>query len=784
LDYIIIEKVNAQLKAEKERRRLAEIAYHESERVIQAIMNASTDAAFLIDTDGIILALNQMAMRRYGKSGQELLGTNIHAGHPPQLVANRNKYFQQVIDGEVGARFEDERDGMWLDNSIFPIFNEKGEVYRLALFSADITERKLAENSLKESERLFQSAVDNLPEVFIIYDREERIQFINHQAEIIIGRRHEDVIGHRAEELWPIDVNGVFLKTFHEVLRTRSSMVVVAKAPSSFGEITLQAAFNPILDEKGEIFVVLGVFNNLTEQLKAEEELRKSEARYRAVVEDQTELISRLLPDGTITFVNEAYCRFCGKSREELLGQDYLLSIAEKDRPFVQERMALISPEYPLEMHEEPMSHQNGESAWVQWTNRGIFDESGLLLEIQSVGRDVTERKLAEIERHRIETKIEQTQKLESLGVLAGGIAHDFNNLLTSILGYADLTLYELPQMSPSRESLQKIVLAARRAAELTKQMLAYSGHGQFLIEPLYLPQMIKEMGQLLEVSISKKHLLRYDFAPALPYIHGDASQIRQVIMNLIINGSEAIGDKPGAITVRVGARYCDQAFLEKNFLVENPPEGNYVFLEVSDTGSGMTEEVRNRIFEPFYTTKFTGRGLGLAAVLGIVRGHKGMIRVYSEPACGSTFKILFPAAAQPPEIKKVAPEHKYEPGNGTIMVVDDEDSVRELAANMLKTAGYTVITAKDGIEAVATFGKQVEDIQAILLDMTMPMLDGIETFRELRRIKPGVKVILSSGFNEEEATHRFIGKGLSGFLQKPYSMDDLMHAVQKATRA
>ena len=405
----------------------------------------------------------------------------------------------------------------------------------------------------------------------------------------------------------------------------------------------------------------------------------------------------------------------------------------------------------------------------------------GGVLCLGTVLRDITERKQAEERQKNLEAKLQQAQKLESLGVLAGGIAHDFNNLLMGVLGNADIALLELPPESPARGELQNITTAALRAAELTKQMLAYSGKGKFVVEALNLSKLVEEMAHLLEVSISKNVVLKYNFPDDLPAIEADAGQIRQVVMNLILNASEAIGEKSGVVAVSTGVIEADRSYLSETYLDENPPEGDYVSLEVADTGCGMDEQTRKKIFDPFFTTKFTGRGLGLAAVLGIVRGHGGALKIYSEPQRGTTFKVLFPASQKPAEesVATSATEQQWR-GSGVILVVDDEEAVRIATKRMLEKLGFTVLTAEDGRAALEVFRGRADEIVAVLLDLTMPHLDGEETFRELRRIRPDVRVILSSGYNEQETTDRFAGKGLAGFLQKPYRVRQLGRKIRQ----
>jgi CheY-like chemotaxis protein len=377
----------------------------------------------------------------------------------------------------------------------------------------------------------------------------------------------------------------------------------------------------------------------------------------------------------------------------------------------------------------------------------------------------------------KLEKQLLHAQKLESLGVLAGGIAHDFNNILMAIMGNADLALMRINRESPAVENLHRIEKAAAQAADLAKQMLAYSGKGKFVVENIDLNRLLEDMLHMLEVSISKKAVLRLNLTKTLPPVEADATQMRQIIMNLVINASEAIADTSGVIAITTGCMDCDQSYLKDVWLDENITEGLYVYLEIADTGCGMNKETLAKIFDPFFTTKFTGRGLGMAAVLGIVRGHKGAIKVYSEPKKGTTFKILLPASDRPADLFNHDSRHDDWQGSGTVLLVDDEETVRGIGSEMLKELGFSTITANDGREAAAIF-KQTPDISFVILDLTMPHMDGEQCFRELRKFNPDVKVIMSSGYNEQEVTQKFVGKGLAGFMQKPYNVSELKKSI------
>ncbi|GEM_PF-2585643 len=412
-----------------------------------------------------------------------------------------------------------------------------------------------------------------------------------------------------------------------------------------------------------------------------------------------------------------------------------------------------------------------------------MIAEQGLHKLMIEEGKKELEREMEES--RNLEMQVQYAQKLESLGVLAGGIAHDFNNLIMAVMGNASLALEELDPSSPAMMSVMEIERASARAADLCEQMLAYSGRGSFSIKELDLAEIIKEMTHMLIVSISKSIDLEYHFGEGLLPVEADATQMRQVIMNLMTNASEAIGDKDGMIVIRAETRRFDSSRLRRMYLGEELSGGMYSFIEVSDDGCGMDEKTQSRIFDPFFTTKFVGRGLGMAAVLGIVRGHGGAIEVQSEIGKGTTVRVLFPALGEgrSKEIEK-APERSDAVGgwrgSGTVLFVDDEEPVRDVSRRMLELAGFDVLTAADGFEAIELFKKNHGRIVCTVLDLTMPHMDSGQVFRELKSIKSEVPIIISSGYDELEVVKRFSGKVLAGFIHKPYRMRNLVSKLRE----
>jgi PAS domain S-box-containing protein len=390
-------------------------------------------------------------------------------------------------------------------------------------------------------------------------------------------------------------------------------------------------------------------------------------------------------------------------------------------------------------------------------------------------GRDITERK-------RFNDRLQQTQKLESLGVLAGGIAHDFNNLLTGIMGNSSIVLDDLPSSSPVRENLEAVLKASERAALLTRQLLAYAGKGRFVVEHLNLSDLVREITNLLQTSIPRTVELQLHLKNDLPSIEGDAAQIQQLIMNLVINAAEAVEEgKTETVLIVTRLEQVTQSDINQMISPNGALPGHYVTLEVRDSGCGMDGVTLSRIFDPFFTTKFTGRGLGLAAVLGMVRGHKGALQVESAPGKGSSFKVLFPVGAgSPANVDRSVPE-KSLTGDETVLVIDDEDTVRQTAKSALESYGYRVRVAANGKEGVRIFQELNHEIAAVLLDMTMPVMSGEEALVRLKNIRPDIRVVLSSGYDEADATRRFTGKGLAGFVQKPYTAACLAETMKIA---
>jgi PAS domain S-box-containing protein len=535
----------------------------------------------------------------------------------------------------------------------------------------------------------------------------------------------------------------------------------------------------------------------------AEEELRQQNEEltvaHAAVAEERRRYqhLFQYAPDaylltdlnGIIREANHSAAHLLGVQPRFLVGKTLVSFVALEDRPRLRGEIGRWQSEPAAKSIELRLHPRGGETFdasltlsvarggprdqafGFRWLVRDISAHHQLTQELRN--REEVARREAEAS----EAHAYHVQKLESIGVLAGGIAHDFNNLLHVVLGNADLARLHVPGDSPAREHLDEVVRATQRAAELTQQLLAYSGRGALESRQLDLSREVREMATLLRTAISKQATLKWDLSPELPPVTADPTQLRQLVMNLITNASDALGEGSGTITLRTGVVESAESDAE-------PPDS--VFLEVSDTGCGMDTDTLQRIFDPFFSTKFTGRGLGLAAVMGIVESHQGHVRIRTAPSEGTSFRVVLPAVAG----KAEAPPRRLTGagwrGQGTVLVVEDEEGVREVVGRMLERLGFQVITATDGVDALRVLGEHADGVAAVLLDLSMPRMGGPETVQLLRERSPGLPVVLMSGYTEQDMASKILNGagGAVGFLQKPFLPEDLSSVLRQLSES
>ncbi len=596
---------------------------------------------------------------------------------------------------------------------------------------------------------------------------------VNRAWEETTGLTREQAIGRPALDHLPADVRELNEQRLKYCMEQRQVCVYDEQLSFPSGARCWCTTLAPWPREQPT--AVIGIAQDITERMHSERALRESEARFRRLAENAQDVIYRyrLRPTQAFEYISPVIEQITGYSPDEYYADPELWqrTLHADDSDKFERYSSSPTPARWLT--------KDGRTVWLEARVAQIFDDAGQLVALEGIARDITERKRQEEERRAFEHKLLETQKLESLGVLAGGVAHDFNNLLTGILGRVSLMRGAMPEPTPEREHVDQIEHAAVQAADLCRQMLAYSGKGRFMVRRIDLSELVRDTVPLLQVTISKSAALNLRLAHGLPAISGDAAQLRQLIMNLVSNASEALIDGIGTITITTSSRHATEQDLQDTLLT-HLSEGRYVCIDVSDTGTGMSPETKQRIFDPFYTTKFTGRGLGLPAALGIVRGHQGALKVHSDPGRGTSFKVYLPAVEGAGE--RLARPHRVSKGyrgSGTILIIDDEEVVRSVTTRILQSFGFKVLSAAEGIEGLTRFRTQMAEISAVLLDLTMPGMDGEAVFRELRTARSDVPVLLMSGYNEQDAIARFAGKGLSGFLQKPFTVEQLIEKLR-----
>lgn len=535
------------------------------------------------------------------------------------------------------------------------------------------------------------------------------------------------------------------------------------------------------------IGIITGYMGDLRTQLQRElKERKQTEAslaemveRFHLVTQATRDAIYDLHLNANSCWHNDNFRRMFGNAREGCGGQCWWSErIHPDDRERVStSRQAALASGQEVWVAEYRFRLATGEYAHVEDHGYVMRDAAGVPVRLIGAMTDLSERV-------RAEEVLRQAQKLDSLGIMAGGIAHDFNNLLVGMLGQTSLALAKMPSGNPAAPHLEKAVKATERAADLIRQLLAYSGRGQLEVGPVHLNTLIQESLPLLELAVPKHISIGTTLTQPLPLIEADTTQLQQVLMNLILNAVQAIGDNKGVVSVVTGSQEVrmEDEHLWRQYTVRPLTPGDYVTIEVSDTGQGMEANALARIFDPFFTTKPNGRGLGLSAVLGIVRGHKGGLEVRSQPGRGTTFRLLFPAYqvafTPPPSL----PPHGQcnEVTTGLILVIDDEPLVREAVTDVLELDGLRVVAAPDGATGLAIYQEQQAEIDLVLLDLSMPGMNGRQTFEELRQVNPAVPVIVSSGYAKEEASRQFVNYRPAAFCQKPYRAEELTALIRQ----
>jgi len=675
------------------------------------------------------------------------------------------------------------RDGRWRWLEIDVVSREglDGAVHPLA-YARDVTEMHEALEALRQSEDRYRALAENAVDLIVEIDLDGTLHYVSPNCKEILGVPAERLMGRSLAELrdeigGPDSDSHALLAGFQERLRrNRDVASEIFRVRDAAGrERWFESRMRVYRHSSGHDHAVV-IARDVSERLAAESELARLEQRYRLLGESSLDVITESDPDGKLVFVSGTCKEVFGYEPEELLGSlgRGLIVDAERDRVVAHFTEAFEAGERTIDSQHR-CRRKDGEEIWCDSRSVLYYRHDGSGPFTVCSLRDVTSAVRLQQEQRALEERVQRAARLEGLGVMAGGIAHDFNNLLTPILGQTSLALMDLPADHPVRERLERVRTGARRAAELTEQMLAYAGARPLLFDAVDVSAVVREMARLLESAVSGRAVVRFELAEGLPRVEADDAQLGQVVMNLITNAVEAVGEGRGEIALRTYALPGKAVSLRELVVGEVDRAETYVCCEVEDSGVGMDSEVRSRIFDPFFTSKFMGRGLGLAAVVGIIQSHSGAIEMRSAPGEGTRFRVLLPTAAEQGAPGAIAGPS---PAQGVVLLADDDEGVRELVRDALERAGLEVLAAGDGREAIQLFRERADEVRAVLLDRTMPVVSGELAYEEIRRLRPDVPVVLVSGYSEQAAVAAFGERGLSGFLKKPFSPEELIELV------
>jgi PAS domain S-box-containing protein len=775
-------------------RKQAEEALRESQERFRALVMASSDAVYRMNPDWS--EMRQLRGRNFIADTDTPTGTwlqrYIHPDDRARVMAAIGKaiWAKSIFELEHRVLRVDGTLG-WTYSRAIPLQDANGEIVEWLGAASDITVRKQAEEALRQSERMYRGIGESIDYGVWVCDPDGRTTYASESFLKLVGLTQEQCSNFGwGAVLHPDDAERT-IAAWKECVRTEGRWDIEHRFRGVDGKWhPILARGVPVRDERGQITCWAGINLDIGALKQIEDSLRVSESRERARAVELEALM-----DAAPAAIFVAHDRACSSMTGNRAAYDLLRmppgcnlskSPPDGEQPakfrLMKDGIEIPPSELPVRMAAstgQPLRDSEVELVFEDGATVNMLGDAVPMLDDQGHSRgavgvfvDITGRK-------RAEARLREAQKLESLGLLAGGVAHDFNNLLVGVIGNASLAQEMLPPDHPAAELLDGVIKTGQQAAHLTRQMLAYSGKGKFLVEALNLSALIPEMAGLVRPSISKKIALHLDLEEDLPSVEADRGQLQQVFMNLALNAAEAIGSHEGLITVRTGVQDVDDRYTRLRPEAAALATGKYVCLEVRDTGSGMDDATRARIFDPFFSTKFTGRGLGLAAVAGILRGHKGAILVSSAPGQGSCFTVLFPAAARAAEERPAAAGMAAVRGSGVVLVVDDEKLVREMVKKALERYGYTVLLADGGLAAIDLLKRHPADVALVVLDLSMPRMSGEEALPELRKIRPEVKVLVSSGYSESETMTMFKGQRVSGFIQKPYTGAGLAEKVK-----
>ncbi len=755
----------------------AEEALRRSEERFRALVEKSADGIVLLGPDGSIKYVSPSMKRILGFTPEEIAqAERFSTIHPEDRAKMMNLLSEcmatpgKEIQTEYRALHKDGTYRIMEGNGINRL-NEPS-VEAIVCHFRDVTERRQAEEKLREINETLRALIQASPLAILALDPDGTIRSWNAAATRIFGWAEEEVIG-MPLPFTPPDRRSESVALRQRVMEGQSFASIESQRLRKDGSlIDVAISAGPLYDSAGEVIGIMAVLADVTDRKRAEKALARERAILRGLIDSIPDLIFYKDVHGKYLGCNVAFEKYCGRSEKQLVGLSDLDLFPREVGLAYQERDRQMLAEGRAKRNEEWLQYPDGKCLLVEILKTPFFGPDGQTMGLIGISRDITERR-------RLEEQLRQSQKMEAVGQLAGGVAHDFNNLLTAILGNISLMLAGIPPSDPNRELLRDTETAATRAADLTKQLLGFSRRTMLRLEPTNLNAAVQEAIRILRRTIDPRIAVEIKNARDLWNAWGDPGQLNQVLINLCLNARDAMPDG-GTLTVETANVIVDGDYAQLH--LEARP-GEFVVLRVSDTGHGIPPEIRQRIFEPFFTTKRPGQGtgLGLAMVFGIVKQHQGWIDCHSETGCGTRFDIYLPRFV---EGTGISPEPAAAPtsngGSETILVVDDEQMIRNLGRTILQRQGYEVLLAEDGQEAVEIYTREPQRIDLVILDLTMPRLSGRDTLRELRQINPDVPVLFASGYSAEHMSDSE-REGVLGFINKPYRPQELANTVRAA---
>jgi PAS domain S-box-containing protein len=652
-------------------------------------------------------------------------------------------------------------------------------------------ERKRAEEALLESERRYRLLAENVCDVIWTMDINFKYTYLSPSIQHLRGYSVEEAMAQKIEDV----LTPTSLKVIGEVLLeergiesseqkdlSRSRTVLLELKCKDGTTVWTEVKITTLRDSDGQPIEFIGVTRDITERKRAEEVLRESEERYRSILDNIEDGYFEVDLAGNFTFFNDSLLRELGYSQEEMMGMNnrqYMDKETVKRVYQAFNRVYTTGESYKA--YDWELTRKDGSKIIHESSISLMRDAQGERIGFRGVTRNITGKKKAEEERAALQEQLRQAQKMEAIGTLAGGIAHDFNNILGGILGYAELAGLDIPEGSEAKYNLQQSIKSTYRAKDLVQQILAFSRQSKQERKPLDIRAIIKEALKLLRASLPSTIEIRQNIEADWGAIEADPTQIHQVLMNLCTNAAHAMSENGGVLEVSLTKFDMDAGTSGVNSEIEPGP---YLKLRVSDTGSGMPPEILSRIFDPYFTTKETGKGtgLGLAVVHGIVKSHRGVITVSSEPGKGTTFDIYFPTGdiiQAPSELERIEPLPLG--GGERVLFVDDEKAIVEIGQKLLERLGYEVVGRTSSVEALELFRAKPESFELVITDMTMPNMTGDKLARELMGIRPGIPVILCTGFSERITEEKAKLLGIREFVMKPLVMKDLAKSMRRA---